>query len=274
MNWNWEDFFTNHQKNFAVIAGPCAIESKEQFLKTAEFVKEQEASFLRGGVYKLRTSPDTFQGLGQEALEYVKLAKEKLGMSFVAEITDPRQIEEFLPLVDMIQVGSRNMYNYSLLKELGSLDKAVFLKRGFSATLDEWIKAGDYVRHGGNPYVILCERGIRGFDSKTRNVLDLGSVTYLKQYTDHIVYVDPSHATGDSKLIPQLAKASVLCGADGLMIEVHPNPASALSDGPQALNFDGFANLMSDIKKLLPLVQKELFSYSPVANTAKNLDYI
>lgn len=258
MTVDWNNYFKNANKHFLVIAGPCSIESREQLMSTAELVSNSGASLLRGGIYKLRTSPDSFQGLGKDALLLVKDVKEKTGMSFVAEITDPRQVEEFSDFVDVVQVGSRNMYNYSLLKELGGMDKPVLLKRGFSATVDEWIKAAEYIKQAGNPNVILCERGIRGFDNKTRNVLDLGSVAYIKHYTDFLVFVDPSHATGDVRLVQDLAKASLFAGADGLMVEVHPDPAKALSDGPQALTFDMFESMMSDMKHLLPFLHKEL----------------
>ncbi len=252
------EYFQDAKQQFLVVAGPCSIESREQLLDTAKVVADSGATLLRGGIYKLRTSPDSFQGLGEDAYLLVKEAKEKLGLPFIAEITDPRQIPLFQDYVDVIQVGSRNMYNYALLKELSELDLPVVLKRGFSATLDEWIKAADYLRSGGNDKVILCERGIRGFDNKTRNVLDLASVSYLKKYSDHIVMVDPSHATGDSNLVADMAKAAIFAGADGIMVEIHPNPEQALSDGPQALTFQAYEKLMQEIKTLLPYVQKEL----------------
>lgn len=258
---NWNDFFSTKNKSFSLVAGPCSIESEEQLRTIATHIKKQGVSFLRGGVYKLRTNPSAFQGLGQEAFELVKKIKKETNLSFVAEITDPRQMEELDSFVDMIQVGSRNMYNYSLLKDLGKTNKPVLLKRGFSATLDEWVNAAEYVRAGGNPYVILCERGIRSFDSKTRNVLDLAAVSYLKQHTDFMVYVDPSHATGRRDLVIPMAKAAVVAGADGVMVEVHPEPAKALSDGPQALTLDDYTQLVSDIKQLLKISQKELVQW-------------
>jgi 3-deoxy-7-phosphoheptulonate synthase len=255
---NWNEFFSKKNKSFSLVAGPCSIESEEQLRAVASHVKQQGVSFLRGGVYKLRTNPSAFQGLGHEAFELVKKIKQETNLSFVAEITDPRQLEELDSFVDMIQVGSRNMYNYSLLKDLGKIKKPVLLKRGFSATIDEWVNAAEYIRSGGNSHVILCERGIRSFDTKTRNVLDLAAVSYLKQHTDFMVFVDPSHATGRRDLVIPMAKAAVVAGADGVMVEVHPEPAKALSDGPQALTLDDYTTLVSDIKELLKISQKEL----------------
>ncbi|MCB0349111.1 MAG: 3-deoxy-7-phosphoheptulonate synthase [Bdellovibrionales bacterium] len=254
----WKNFFSQQNKTFSLIAGPCSIESEEQLDKVASHIKQEGVTFLRGGVYKLRTNPSAFQGLGADAYELVKKIKAKTGLSFVAEVTDPRQMEDLDSFVDMIQVGSRNMYNYSLLKDLGKVAKPVLLKRGFSATIDEWVNAAEYIRAGGNPYVILCERGIRSFDNKTRNVLDLAAVSYLKQNTDFMVFVDPSHATGRRDLVIPMAKAAVVSGADGIMVEVHPEPAKALSDGPQALTFDDYTLLVSEIKSLLKLSQREL----------------
>ncbi len=255
---DFKNFFSQPNKSFSLIAGPCSIESEEQLSSISSHIKQQGVTFLRGGVYKLRTNPSAFQGLGADAYDLVKKVKANTGLPFVAEITDPRQVEELDQFVDMFQVGSRNMYNYSLLKDLGKINKPVLLKRGFSATIDEWINAAEYIRAGGNPHVILCERGIRSFDSKTRNVLDLAAVSYLKQHTDFMVFVDPSHATGRRDLVIPMAKAAVVSGADGIMVEVHPEPAKALSDGPQALTFDDYTLLVSEIKSLLKLSQREL----------------
>lgn len=243
---------------FCLIAGPCSIESREQLETTAKYVKENGASVLRGGIYKMRTKPDSFQGLGADAYQLVKEVKKEQNLPFVTEITDPRQISDLAELADIFQVGSRNMYNYALLKELGNYDKPVLLKRGFSATVEEWTKAAEYVEAAGNAKVILCERGIRGFDNVTRNILDLASVSYIKKHTHYPVVVDPSHATGRADLIKPMALASVAAGADGLIIETHPEPEKALSDGFQSLNPAEFADLAGDLKRLLEFYDKSL----------------
>lgn len=243
---------------FCLIAGPCSIESGEQLTETANYVKDNGASILRGGVYKMRTKPGSFQGLGSEAFAIVNQVKEQTGLPFITEITDPRQISDLAGIVDIFQVGSRNMYNYSLLKELGNYDKPVLLKRGFSATVEEWTAAAEYVEDAGNTKVILCERGIRGFDKVTRNILDLGSVAYVKEHTHYPVIVDPSHATGRRELVKPMALAAAAAGADGLIIETHPQPAKALSDGFQSLNKDEFADLTSSLKHLLASFDKTL----------------
>lgn len=233
-----------------LIAGPCSIESREHFLETAEGVKAAGATFLRGGVYKMRTSPDSFQGVGPAGFSYVAEVKKQVGLPLVSEVTDPRQIGDLLNIVDMFQVGSRNMYNYELLRELGQHRKPVLLKRGFSATVDEWLKAADYVLKGGNDDVLLCERGIRTFESKTRNTLDLGTVAWLKAHTPFPVVVDPSHGTGRPELILPMSLAAVGAGADALIVEVHPRPEEALSDADQALNFEQFATIARDVRKV------------------------
>lgn len=247
-----------NNSTFTVIAGPCSIESEEQFLPTAQFVMEKGASMVRGGIFKMRTQPDAFQGLGEQAITLVQSMKAKLKVPFIAEITDPRQIDKLLPIVDCFQVGSRNMYNYELLKELGGYKIPVLLKRGFSALLNEWIKAADYLIKNGNENVVLCERGIRSFETTMRNTLDLGSVAYLKAHTPFSVIVDPSHGTGRPELIPAMSKAAIASGADGLIIEVHPNPKEALSDGFQALTYDGFQALMDQIQPYLNLANRSL----------------
>ena len=241
---------------FAVIAGPCSIESEEQFLPTAQFVLGHHASIVRGGIYKMRTQADSFQGLGDEALKLVGKMKNKLSAPFIAEITDTRQVERLYPMVDCFQVGSRNMYNYELLKELGRQDKPVMLKRGFSALIDEWIKAADYIVQAGNDQVILCERGIRSFESKMRNTLDLATVAYMKQHYDFPVIVAPSHGTGHPELIPPMTKAAIACGADGIMVEVHPNPKEALSDGFQALTYEDYKAVIDQIQPYLQLANR------------------
>ena len=246
------------KSSFTVIAGPCSIESSDQFLPTAKHVVEKGASLVRGGIFKMRTQPDAFQGLGLQALDLVTQMKEAIKAPFIAEITDPRQIDKLMPHVDCFQVGSRNMYNYELLKELGQLKVPVLLKRGFSALLKEWLKAAEYVTKGGNNQIILCERGIRSFEGPMRNTLDLSSVAYLKSQFDFLVFVDPSHGTGRPELIAPMSKAAIASGADGLMVEVHPSPENALSDGFQALTYEGFANLMDQIQPYLSLANKTL----------------
>ncbi len=243
---------------FTVIAGPCSIESEEQFLSTAQFVMDKGASMVRGGIFKMRTQPDAFQGLGEQAFQFVKKMKDSVKAPFIAEITDPRQIDTLMPVVDCFQVGSRNMYNYELLKELGKLNVPVMLKRGFSALIKEWVKAADYLVSSGNDQVILCERGIRSFEGPMRNTLDLGGVAYLKAHHDFPVIVDPSHGTGRPELIPAMSKAAIACGADGIIVEVHPNPEKALSDGFQALDFDAFAGLIDQLEPFLGVVNRKL----------------
>lgn len=246
------------KSTFTVIAGPCSIESEAQFTPTAEYVLKTGASIVRGGIFKMRTQPDAFQGLGDQAISLVKKMKETVKAPFIAEITDPRQLDKLMPIVDCFQVGSRNMYNYELLKELGNYKVPVLLKRGFSALIKEWVKAADYVITSGNDQIILCERGIRSFEGPMRNTLDLASVAYLKENFQFPVFVDPSHATGRPELIPAMSRAAVAAGADGLMVEVHPNPKEALSDGFQALNYEAFASLMDQIQPFLSLMNKKL----------------
>ncbi|MCC2678322.1 MAG: aroF [Pseudobdellovibrio sp.] len=236
---------------FTVIAGPCSIESETQFKDTAASVKKSGASVLRGGIWKMRTSQKAFQGLGAESFELIKKVKNETGLPLISEITDIRQIEEVAGIVDAYQVGARNMHNYSLLKELGRQPKPVLIKRSFSAFIDEWIKSADYVMSGGNQQVILCERGIRTFETATRNTLDLNAVVYAKKHSGLPVIVDPSHAVGISDLVPQLCYAAAAAGADGVMVEVHPNPKEALSDGPQSLTFEGFEKTMKQLEKVL-----------------------
>lgn len=243
---------------FTVIAGPCSIESESQFHSTADSVKKSGACILRGGIWKMRTSLNSFQGLGQEAFELIKKVKQQVNLPLVSEITDIRQIEETHEIVDAFQIGARNMHNYSLLKELGLQAKPVILKRSFAAYIDEWLKAADYILKGGNEQVILCERGIRTFETATRNTLDLNAVAYVKKHSQLPIIVDPSHAVGISELVPSLCYASAAAGADGLIIEVHPNPAQALSDGPQALTFETFQSTMLQLKKLLAAFDKGL----------------
>ena len=226
--------------------------------RTARFVKDHGASGLRGGIFKMRTRAVDFQGLGKSALPFVQKVKSKTKLLFVSEITDPRQIDILTPLVDVFQVGARNMFNYELLKELGCCQKPVLLKRAFSAKIKEWLSAVDYIAQGGNKSIILCERGIRTFESATRNTLDLSAVALLKKEQAFPVFVDPSHGTGRADLVAPMSLAAVPAGADGLLIETHPEPKKALCDSEQALSFEAFAGLMRDIKKLLPLFGKKL----------------
>lgn len=244
--------------NFTVIAGPCSIESYDQFLETAKGVKSSGAHILRGGIWKMRTSAKAFQGLGQNSFDFIKTVLRETGMGLISEVTDASQIEEIDEFVACYQVGSRNMHNYALLKELGRSKKPVLLKRGFAAFIDEWIKAADYVTGGGNPNVILCERGIRTFETATRNTLDLNAVVYAKKNSPFPVIVDPSHAVGISALVPELAYAAAAAGADGIIVEVHPRPAEALSDGMQALTLPDFKNMMNRLEKILNAVERPL----------------
>ncbi|MNS78457.1 Phospho-2-dehydro-3-deoxyheptonate aldolase [compost metagenome] len=244
--------------NFTVIAGPCSIESYDQFLETAKGVKTSGAHILRGGIWKMRTSSKDFQGLGSSSFDFIKTVCKETNMTLVSEVTDARQIEEIYDLVSMFQVGSRNMHNYSLLKELGKQKKPVLLKRGFAALINEWVKASEYVTNEGNPNVILCERGIRTFETATRNTLDLNAVAYAKKNSPLPVIVDPSHAVGISALVPDLAFAAAAVGADGIIVEVHPRPKEALSDGMQALTLENFSQMMKKLEKICTAVDKPL----------------
>lgn len=237
--------------NFTVIAGPCSIENQNQFLTTAEGVKASGAVLLRGGIWKLRTSPSTFQGLGSESFDFIRAICKKTGLGLVSEITDIRQVDELHDVVSMFQVGSRNMHNYALLKELGKLNKPILLKRGFAARIEEWIKAAEYITNGGNNQVVLCERGIRTFETATRNTLDINAVAYVKRATSLPVIVDPSHAVGISELVPDMALAAAAAGADGIIVEVHPKPEEALSDGEQALTLESFSMMMQKLNRVL-----------------------
>ncbi len=245
-------------RSFLVIAGPCSIESEAHLRETAQGVKNAGAAVLRGGIFKMRTNPTSFQGMGSSAFSFLKEIKSELKMPLVSEITDPRQISDMMDLVDMFQVGSRNMYNYALLKELGQVNKPVLLKRGFSATADEWINAAEYIYKGGNEGVVLCERGIRTFETTTRNTLDLNTVAYLKAHTSFPVIVDPSHGTGRPELIGPMSLAAAAVGADGIIIEVHPRPKEALSDGHQALTFAQFDDVIHGVRAVVAAVGKHL----------------
>jgi 3-deoxy-7-phosphoheptulonate synthase len=233
-----------------IIAGPCAVESREQLLATAGLVKSGGAKILRGGAFKPRSSPYQFQGLGEEGLKLLNDTRKETGMPVVTEVMDTRQVELVAGYADMIQIGSRNMHNYPLLKEAGLCRKPVLLKRGMMATIEEFLFAAEYILNQGNEQVVLCERGIRTFETSTRNTLDLSAVPMLKKLSHLPVIVDPSHGTGLRWMVPSMAKAAIAAGADGLIIEVHYTPETALCDGRQSLNKDEFDLLMDDLKKV------------------------
>lgn len=244
--------------NITIMSGPCAVETEEQLLKIAHAVKKSGATILRGGAYKPRTSPYSFQGLEVEGLKYMQTAAKETGLATICEVTSAHAVESAEQYVSMLQVGARNMQNFELLKEVGRTGMPVLLKRGLSATIDEWLNAAEYIMAAGNSKVALCERGIRTFETATRNTLDLSAVCVLKEKTHLPVIVDPSHATGVRAYVEPLAKAAIACGADGLMIEVHNDPAHALSDGPQSLNFEQFDSVMDNIKPYIELSGRTL----------------
>ena len=241
-----------------IIAGPCAVENQEQLFDTARGVKKYGARILRGGAFKPRSSPYSFQGLGEEGLKLLSAIRAETGLPIVTEIMDTRQVELISEYTDMIQVGSRNMQNYPLLKEVGHTRKPVLLKRGMMATLEEFLLAAEYILSQGNENVILCERGIRTFETSTRNTLDLSAIPMLKRLSHLPVIVDPSHGTGIRWMVPAMAKAAVAAGADGLIMEVHYRPDDALCDGPQSLDLDLFSRLMSDLKKIAFAVDRKI----------------
>ncbi len=233
-----------------VIAGPCAIESRDQILKIAVEAKDKGAHLLRGGIFKPRTSPYDFQGLGLEGLKHMLEAKALTGMPIVTELMDASHLDVFVEHVDLIQIGSRNMYNYSLLKALGETRKPILLKRGFSATIKEWLYAAEHIAKGGNDQIILCERGIRSFDTYTRNVLDLTAVPIMQAETGLPVVVDPSHGTGLRHLVPIMSKGAAAVGADGLLIETHYDPEASVSDKDQTITLDALAGICEHIKNV------------------------
>jgi 3-deoxy-7-phosphoheptulonate synthase len=243
---------------FVVAAGPCAIESETQVLETARAVRGAGGTVLRGGAYKPRTSPYAFRGLGVAGLEMLARAREETGLPVVTEVLTPGDVEVVAAWADMLQVGTRNAQNYSLLEAVGQAGKPVMLKRGMSNTVEEWLLSAEYVLSQGNPDVVLCERGIRSFETATRNTLDLSAVPLVRSLSHLPIVVDPSHATGHRHLVGPMALAALACGADGLLIEVHPNPDEALSDGPQSLTLDGFSSLMSELRRIAPAVHREL----------------
>ncbi|MBR3417215.1 MAG: 3-deoxy-7-phosphoheptulonate synthase [Oscillospiraceae bacterium] len=238
-----------------LMAGPCSVESEAQIVAIAKQVKASGATVLRGGAFKPRTSPYSFQGMGLEGLELLKIAREETGLPIVTEIMDAEHLPAFKD-VDIIQVGARNMQNFSLLKELGHQDKPVLLKRGLSATYEEWLMSAEYIMSGGNHNVILCERGIRTFETYTRNILDIGAVTVLKHLTHLPVIVDPSHACGKAWMVPKIAPAAVAAGADGLIIEVHNDPEHAVCDGPQSIKPEAFDALAKKLHGLHSFMQE------------------
>src|SRR6185295_3553562 len=245
-------------RKVTIMAGPCAVEKLQLTVGIAHEVKAAGASILRGGAYKPRTSPYSFQGVGREGLDYLLEAKKLTGLPIVSEILDPRDIELFLEKTDIIQIGARNMQNFELLKEVGGYDKPVLLKRGLSATIKEWLLSAEYIMSRGNKNVMLCERGIRTFESHYRNTLDLSAVPALTQLTHLPIIVDPSHATGKWELVAPMATAAVAAGADGLLIEVHSNPECALCDGEESIKPTKFKELMHDLKKIAEAVGREM----------------
>jgi len=243
---------------FVIMAGPCSVESREQILETAHFVREQGAHILRGGAFKPRTSPYSFQGLEVQGLKYLAEAKEQTGLPVVTEVLSPETVEVVAEYADILQIGARNMQNFALLKAIGRVKKPVLLKRGMSATLEELLLAAEYLVAGGNPEIILCERGIRTFEPYTRNTLDISAVPVIKQLSHLPIIVDPSHATGKRDLVPPLAKAALVAGADGLMVEVHPEPEKAKSDGPQSLRFADFRRMMDELRQIRAALGKSM----------------
>ncbi len=244
---------------FVVMAGPCAVEGREQLLMTAKGVKEAGADILRGGAFKPRTSPHTFQGLGVEGLRILKEVSEETGLPVITELMDPRDLDAVLEVADIIQIGARNMQNFTLLKAVGGVKRPVLLKRGLSATIEEWLQAAEYICVGGNDQVILCERGIRTFETYTRNTLDLSAVVAAKKLSHLPVVVDPSHGTGKWDMVIPMSLAAAACGADGLLVEVHPDPSNAVSDGPQSLTLERFAELMRRIEPVVEAVGRKLY---------------
>jgi 3-deoxy-7-phosphoheptulonate synthase len=243
---------------FVVMAGPCSVESREQMLLTAQRAKAAGARVLRGGAYKPRTSPYSFQGLGEEGLEYLAEARQKTGLPIITEVLDPADVPLVAQYTDILQLGTRNMQNFPLLRAVGAVDKPVLLKRGMAATIEEWLMAAEYILHAGNDRVILCERGIRTFETAARNTLDLSAVPIIKKLSHLPVIADPSHGTGKWYLVKPMAMAAAAVGADGVLIEVHPDPDNALSDGPQSLNLDNFDRLMEDLRSVTAAVGRSL----------------
>ncbi len=244
-----------------IIAGPCSVENREQMMETAKAVKSAGGVILRGGAFKPRSSPYNFQGLGEEGLKLLQETRSETGLPIVTEVMDTRMVDLVAGYADILQIGSRNMQNYPLLKEVGMLRKPVLLKRGMMATIEEFLLAAEYILNQGNEQVILCERGIRTFETTTRNTLDLGAVPMLKHLSHLPVIVDPSHGTGHRWMVPPMAKAAVAAGADGLIMEVHYKPEEALCDGHQSLSPDEFTRLMTDLKKIAQAVGRDIYPH-------------
>lgn len=243
--------------HLAIMAGPCAVESHEQLMEVAKAVKEGGANFLRGGAFKPRTSPYDFQGLAEKGLQMLKEAGEKFDLRVVTEVVNQNDIDMISQYADVFQIGARNMQNFQLLKEVGKTHKPVLLKRGLSATISEWLNAAEYIASEGNYNIILCERGIRTYETFTRNTLDLSAVAAVKEFSHLPIIVDPSHGTGRWQMVRPMARAAIAAGADGLIIEVHPHPESALSDGDQSLTPENFNATMSDVKKIAAMMGKK-----------------
>ena len=245
-------------RDFVVMAGPCSVESREQLVRTARSVAASGATLLRGGAFKPRTSPYAFQGLGVDGLNLLEEGRRQTGLPIITEVMDPGQVDRVAETADVLQIGARNMQNFPLLKEIGRTGKPTMLKRGLSATIEEWLMAAEYIMHAGNPNVILCERGIRTFETATRNTLDLSAIPLIKRMSHLPVIADPSHGTGHRYLVQPMALAAAAAGADGLIIEVHPEPDTALSDGPQSLTLEGFEQLMQTLELVLAAVGRPL----------------
>jgi 3-deoxy-7-phosphoheptulonate synthase len=265
------DGFNVGGDEIAIIAGPCSVESREQLLDTAQAVRAAGAHALRGGVFKPRTSPYTFQGLGEDGLELVAEARQLTGMPVVVEITSITQLDIMLKYVDVFQIGARNMQNFALLSEIGKTQTPVLLKRGMSATIEELLMASEYILSGGNQRVILCERGIRTFETATRNTTDINAIPVLKALTHLPVILDPSHSTGHADYVTAIARAAIAAGADGLIVEVHPDPAHALSDGRQSLKPEKFVELVKQVGQIAEVLGRKL---SPLAKTKATQPHI
>lgn len=247
-------------KELVIMAGPCSVENRKQILEAARAAKKSGAQFLRGGAFKPRTSPYAFQGLEEEGLKLMQEAKEETGLLIISEVTSEKNVEIADKYVDMFQIGARNVQNFQLLREVGKSQKPVLFKRGPSTTIDEWLNAAEYIMSEGNYNVVLCERGIRTFETATRNTLDISAVPVVKSLSHLPIIVDPSHAAGKSQYVPSLSKAAIAAGADGLIIEMHPNPRCALSDAAQQLTPEEFDNLCKDISKIATIIERE-FKY-------------
>lgn len=253
-----------------IIAGPCAVESEEQVMKAGKSVKELGCHALRGGAFKPRTSPYDFMGLGQEGLEILSRARKEYGLPIVSELMDPRDIDKVCEHVDVLQIGARNMQNFPLLKEVGQSDRPVLLKRGLAATVDEWLMAAEYIMNQGNQRIVLCERGIRTYENGTRNTLDISAVLQVKEKSHLPVVVDPSHGTGVANMVCPMALAAIAAGADGVMVEVHPEPSKALCDGRQSLDHQQLSHLVNGISKVSVAIGRHLAQCPPVLEPEQN----